>query len=115
MIQATYKSKTAGPGYGFSNNETPQPNKGLMGIRIDNMLANLKEGALMYLPIALLAVYFDISNVWTSNAALVTIISRIIYIPVYIIGIEKLRTLIWAPSFLAIPAMAYGIYLGIGE
>ena len=114
LIQATYKGKTAGPAYGFSNNETPQPNKGPMGIRIDNMLANLKEGALMYLPFALLAVHFDISNVWTSYAALVTIISRIIYMPVYIIGIEKLRTLIWAPSFLAIPAMAYGIYLGIG-
>ncbi len=115
FIQATYIGKTAGPAYGFSNHETPQPNKGPMGIRIDNMLGNLKEGALMYLPFAVLAVHFDISNVWTHYAALATIISRLIYVPIYIIGIEKLRTLIWAPSFLAIPAIAYGIYLGIGQ
>lgn len=113
VVQAAYASKKAGTEYGFSNREAPQPNKGAIGIRIDNTLDNFKEGALMYLPLALLAVNLNISNVWTYYAAFATIISRLFYIPVYIIGIEKVRTLVWIPSFLAVPAMAFGIYLGM--
>ena len=115
LIQAIYSSKTAGADYGFSNRETPPPNKGAIGFRIDNTLGNFKEGAMMYLPMALLAVSYEISNAWTYYAALVTIISRVLYIPIYIVGIEKVRTLVWIPSFLAVPAMAYGIYRGIGH
>jgi len=114
VIQAAYASKTAGSDYGFSNREVPQPNKGAIGIRIDKTLDNFKEGSLMYLPLAILATSLSISNTWTFYAALITIISRSVYIPVYIVGIEKLRTLVWLPSFLAIPAMAYGILREIG-
>lgn len=114
VIQGAYAIKTAGSAYGFSNREGLQPNKGAIGIRIDNTLNNFKEGSLMYLPLALLAMSLNISNTWTYYAALATIISRSVYIPVYIVGIEKLRTLVFFPSFIAIPAMAYGILREIG-
>jgi uncharacterized MAPEG superfamily protein len=112
--QAMYASLTAGATYGFTNRDKPQPNKGALGNRIDNTLHNLKEGALMYLPFALLAVHFDISNSWTYYAALATIVSRVCYVPIYILGIQKVRTFVWTPSFFAVPAMAYGVYCGIG-
>lgn len=65
----------------------------------------------MYVPLALLAVHFGISNTWTYYAALATILSRLWYVPIYIIGIQKIRTFIWVPSFVAVPMMAYGIYV----
>jgi len=114
LIQATYSSRTAGIAYNLSNHDKPQPNKRPVGIRIDNTLNNLKEGALMFLPLALLVIHLDISNAWTYYAALATIISRVLYVPIYIAGIEKIRTIIFVPSLLAIPALAFGLFLGFG-
>ncbi|NJM35001.1 MAG: hypothetical protein HC850_10185 [Rhodomicrobium sp.] len=114
-LQATYQTMTAGPEYGVTNRDKPQPGKGRMGYRIDNTLNNLKEGALMYVPLTLLTIHFGISNPWTYYAAWVTIVSRLLYIPIYVLGIQTVRTLVWAPSFLAVPALAYGIFLGLPQ
>jgi uncharacterized MAPEG superfamily protein len=112
-VQGAYASRTAGLAYGFSNRPGTPPGMGPFGLRIDRTLGNLKEGAIMYLPLALLAVSLDISNGLTWGAALATILSRLIYIPVFYLGIPVLRTLVWAPSFLAIPALSIGILVGV--
>lgn len=111
-VQASYAAVTAGLAFGFSNRESAQPGMGPAGARIDKALGNLKEGAVMYLPLALLAVSLDISNSWTWGAALVTILSRLVYVPVFYLGIPVMRTLVWVPSFAAIPALAVGIVVG---
>lgn len=115
FIQAAYSGITEGLAFGFSNRDKRPSHKGRIGNRIDNTLNNLKEGAVMYAPLALLAVHYEISNPWTYYAAWATIISRLCYVPIYITGIQKVRTFVWSLSFLAIPALAYGIYLGIGK
>ena len=114
-FQGGYQSATETTEFGFSNRETPSPNKGAMGHRIDRTLDNLKEGALMYVPLALLAVHFGISNSFTFYAALMTIMSRIAYVPIYVFGVTTIRTFVWAPSFLAIPLLVYGIFLGLPQ
>lgn len=111
-VQATYAALTAGLAFGFSNREGVQPGMGAVGRRIDMTLANLKEGAIMYVPLALLAVSLGVSNEWTSGAALLTIVSRLVYVPVFYLGIPVVRTLVWVPSFFAIPALAIGILVG---
>ena len=59
-VQASYAALTAGLTagltFGFSNRDGAQPGRGPAGARIDKTLGNLKEGAIMYLPLALLAV-----------------------------------------------------------
>ena len=67
----------------------------------------------MYMPLALLAVSLGVSNEWTSGAALLTIISRLVYVPVFYLGIPVARTLVWLPSFFAIPALAIGILVEV--
>ena len=111
-VQGAYSSLTAGPAYGFSNREGAAPGMGAVGLRIDKTLANLKEGAIMYLPLALLAINLDISNTWTWWAALLTMVSRLIYVPIFYLGIPVIRTLVWSPSFIAIPLLAIGIVVG---
>lgn len=113
IVQASYALKTAGLSYGLSARDHPQPRKGAMGRRIDRTIENLKEGSAMYLPLALLTVNAEISNTWTYYAALVTICSRLIYVPIYILGVPVIRTLVWAPSLFAIPVLAYGFYQGM--
>ncbi len=112
-FQASYTLFTAGVGYGFSNRQNPQPNKGKLGYSIDQTLGNLKEGAVVYLPLALLAVSLGASNPYTHYSALMTILSRAVYVPVCLSGIRVLRTIVWTPSFIAIPVMTYGIYVGL--
>lgn len=111
-VQATHSAATAEPAYGFSNRAGPQPGKSDFGRRIGLTLGNLNEGAIMYLPLALLAVSLDISNAGTYSAALVTVISRVLYVPIFLSGVTIIRTLVWAPSFFAIPFMSVGILLG---
>jgi len=115
VTQATYAGITAGNAFGFSNREGPQPGLGPFGRRVDRTLANLKEGAIIYLPLAVMAVALEVSNIWTVVAAVSTIISRTLYVPIFFAGIPVLRTVIWAPSFVAIPVMAWGILVGAGS
>jgi uncharacterized MAPEG superfamily protein len=112
LVQAAYSFKTAGAAYNLSNHERPQLNKGPIGIRIDNTLNNLKEGALIYLPLTLLVVSLEVSNTWTYYAALVTIIARILYVPIYVAGITTLRSVVFAFSLFAVPAMFIGLLIG---
>jgi len=63
--------------------------------------------------LALVAVALDISNAWTYYAALAAIISRVLYVPIYIIGIQKIRSIIFAPFLLAVPVMVIGIIIGL--
>ncbi|MEQ8903143.1 MAG: hypothetical protein RID11_05210 [Roseovarius sp.] len=64
-VQSTYSALTADPAFGFSNRDGAPPGMRATGLRIDRTLGNLKEGAIMYLPLARLAVNLDISNGWT--------------------------------------------------
>jgi uncharacterized MAPEG superfamily protein len=111
-LQAGYAALTAGLAFGFSNRMDPQPGMGPFGDRINRTPGNLKEGAIMYFPLAIMAVVFDISNGWTYHAVFATILSRLIYIPIYLLGVTTLRTIVWSPSFIAIPVMALGIAIG---
>ena len=113
LLQSTYMAKTAGLVFSFGNREKAQPSKKPLGNRIDRTLENLKEGGIMYVPLAVLAVSTDVSNPWTYYAALTTIISRILYVPVYIFGVRIVRSLVFAPSLIAIPVMAYGVISGL--
>ncbi len=115
LIQGMHAGMTLGIEFGISNREQKNLDKGPLGIRIDNTLGNLKEGAIMYLPLTLLTLHLGISNSWTYYAALATIISRICYVPIYIFGIQKVRTIVWIPSILAIPSMVYGICMGMPQ
>lgn len=113
VVQASVLTKNAGAAYNLSNRTGQRADKTDFETRVDNALGNLKEGAVMFLPLMLLAILFEITNDWVYFAALLTIISRLLYVPVYFIGIEKIRTLIFLPSLLAIPLLLVGIVTGL--
>lgn len=62
MVKSVYAPVTGGLAYGFTNRTRTQPGMGTEGLRIDGTLGNLKEGEVMYLPLARLAVSHEISN-----------------------------------------------------
>ncbi len=113
-FQAIYTAIDKGLAYGFSN-RTELIEKNAFNVRIDSTLNNLKEGAIVYLPLVLLGIHLGVSNNWTEIAASMTIISRLVYVPVFLAGIPILRTFVWIPSFLAVPIYLMGCLMFLGQ
>ena len=70
--------------------------------RANRALKNLLETFPIFIGITLLSLIKDVDN---STVALFWLIFRIIYVPVYVLGINYLRTGIWAASLICLILM----------
>ena len=70
--------------------------------RANRALKNLLETFPIFIGITLLSLIKDVDN---STIALFWLIFRIIYVPVYVLGINYLRTGIWAASLICLILM----------
>ena len=70
--------------------------------RANRALKNLLETFPIFIGITLLSLFKDVDN---STIALFWLIFRIIYVPVYVFGINYLRTGIWAASLICLILM----------
>ena len=70
--------------------------------RANRALKNLLETFPIFIGITLLSLIKDVDN---STIALFWLIFRIIYVPVYVLGIDYLRTGIWAASLICLILM----------
>ena len=72
-----------------------KPQGSLLG-RIDRAIQNYKENLLYFLPLAMLAVALDVSNFYTAAGAELFVVSRVIYVPLYLTSIPGPRSMAWA-------------------
>jgi len=70
--------------------------------RANRALKNLLETFPIFIGITLLSLFKDVDN---STIGLLWLIFRIIYVPVYVLGINYLRTGIWAASLICLILM----------
>ena len=70
--------------------------------RANRALKNLLETFPIFIGITLLSLFKDVDN---STIALLWLIFRIIYVPVYVLGINYLRTGIWTASLVCLILM----------
>jgi uncharacterized MAPEG superfamily protein len=70
--------------------------------RANRALKNLLETFPIFIGLAILSLIKDVDN---SSIALFWLIFRIIYVPVYVLGISYLRTGIWAASLICLILM----------
>ena len=70
--------------------------------RANRALKNLLETFPIFIGITLLSLFKDVDN---STIALFWLIFRIIYVPVYVLGINYLRTGIWTASLICLILM----------
>ena len=71
--------------------------------RANRSLKNLFETLPIFIGVVLLSIINDVDN---TLLAMIWLSSRIIYIPVYIIGINYIRTGIWAVSLISLILMS---------
>ena len=77
--------------------------------RIGRTVANHIEGMLIFIPLALVAVLADLSSSLTVMGATVYLIGRVMYAPIYMIGIPYLRTLAWTVSVIGVLILGFEV------
>ncbi|WP_295510815.1 MAPEG family protein [uncultured Sulfitobacter sp.] len=92
-------------GYLISSRDETRTVSG-MTARIERALANSITAMALFAPAVLILVILDRTSPATLLAAQVFLVGRIIYLPVYALGIPALRTLVWLVGFAA-TAMLY--------
>ena len=88
--------------YMISSRDNPPPQSTLQE-RVARAGGNLQESLPAYLALCLLAM---IQQVDLSQAALIWLVLRVVYIPCYLFGIIYLRSLVWAASLASLIYMA---------
>lgn len=85
-----------------------KPESNLLG-RLTRAQSNIMETAPYFIGLALIITVAHLSTPVTQLAAIAFVGLRIIYLPLYALGIPNLRGLIWTISFLALAVMAYAV------
>ena len=88
--------------YMISSRDNP-PAQSQLQQRVTRAGANLQESLPAYLALCLLAM---IQQIELSQAAMIWLVLRVIYIPCYLFGVIYLRSLVWAASLASLVYMA---------
>ena len=90
---------------------TKQDSK-LLG-RLSRAQSNLMETAPYFIGLALIISVAGMSTTTTQLAAVAFVLLRIIYLPLYALGVPDIRGLIWTASFVALGFMIFGVAVSI--
>jgi uncharacterized MAPEG superfamily protein len=77
----------------------------LVGQRAARALANMHEALPVFLALALLNLIAGTAAALANAGALVFLIARLMYVPLYLSGISWLRSLVWAGSWVGLVLM----------
>ncbi len=77
--------------------------------RLNRAQANLMETAPYFIGICVIIAVTGTSTVATQVAAVIFVAARIVYFPLYALGVPYLRGMVWLVSFIALCAMTAGV------
>jgi uncharacterized MAPEG superfamily protein len=100
LMQVLGSMRQLSMGYLMSARDEPR-DMGRMAARIKRALDNSIVAMALFAPAILILVVLDRTNATTLLAAQVFLIARIIYLPVYALGVPAIRTLAWLAGFAA--------------
>lgn len=108
FLQTNHTSLVHGLRHNVSNRDTPAEETPLGG-RLRRATANGIESIAVFAPLVVVAQLAGVSNVWTQSAAVAFLVSRVLYLPAYALGLVPGRTVVWAVGFFALPVFAFGL------
>lgn len=97
-LQAVSGILQRGIGWGFSNRDETEP-ANMFGARVKRTVDNHVESLLLFGFAVLVAEASGALTGLTGLGAMLYFWGRLVYAPVYVIGIPYLRTLVWAVGF----------------
>jgi uncharacterized MAPEG superfamily protein len=111
LLAAHVKTRQYGTKWnvGARDGELPPPHP-IVG-RLVRAQANFYETFPLYAAAAIIVSLAHLNNRWTAIGALIWIVARLVYLPLYALGTPYVRTLVWAISLIGIalvirPALA---------
>lgn len=100
LLQVLGSMQTLSMGYLMSARDEPRA-VGKMTARIKRALDNSITAMALFAPAILMLVVQDKTDAYSLLAANVFLVARIIYLPVYALGVPAIRTLAWLAGFAA--------------
>lgn len=77
--------------------------------RTARTVANHIEGMMVFVPLALIVVISDLSSTLTVWGAGLYLLGRVLFAPLYLIGVPYLRSLVWGVSLIGILMIGYEV------
>jgi uncharacterized MAPEG superfamily protein len=114
LLVATLLSVSSrGMPWGVSPRDTGAPPIGLRGARIERAYRNFLETFPFFAAAVLIVQVLNKHTPSTVIGAQIYFWSRLIYVPVYALGIPYLRTIVWAASLIGIGMVVRGVWPGM--
>lgn len=114
LLQAAEYRRVHGVAYANSAQDAPPATKDsiLLG-RLTRALRNLHETLPFFLGLVVLLALTGVSTPATQWAAIVFAAARIVYLPLYMLGVPYLRGLVWTVSFAALVSLALAAFRAV--
>ena len=114
LLQAAEYRRVHGVAYANSAQDAPPATKDsiLLG-RLTRALRNLHETLPFFLGLVVLLALIGVSTPATQWAAIVFAAARILYLPLYMLGVPYLRGLVWTVSYAALISLALAAFRAV--
>ena len=112
VIQQLHLDKTGGTAYALSNRADPPPDVPAQA-RMLRAVRNQSDVAAVWIALVVVQQVLSGSGSLPDWAAFAMIVSRLLYFPLYALGLTPFRSLSWALFLVATPVFAVGVILGL--
>jgi len=97
-----------GFGWGLGSRDEAREKTALQA-RTARTVANHIEGMLVFVPLALVAAMTGISSTLTIWGAGLYLLGRVLFAPMYLLGVPYLRTVVWSVSLIGILMLGFEV------
>jgi uncharacterized MAPEG superfamily protein len=111
LTQAVAARGEFGDAYLFSPRDTEPAAKGLACGRATRALGNYVENYGPFIALALALIATGQGGGWGAVGATIWILARIVYLPIYLMGVIYVRTALWAISVIGLLMMLYRLVI----
>jgi uncharacterized MAPEG superfamily protein len=106
-LQGAWATANLGVGYNLSARDDDRKPSGVMVSRLKRALSNFLETYPAFIALALALVVGGKSGGLGATGAIVWLVCRVVYLPLYAFGVPALRTLAWTGSLIGLLMMLY--------
>ncbi len=102
LLPIYFITKVRGTAWNMGARDEKLPDVGGIAGRLDRALKNFQETFPFFMAAVLMVSLLKLENSTSAVGAQIYFVSRVIYLPLYALGISKIRTLVWGMSCLGI-------------
>lgn len=106
MYQGSLVPLNQGFAWGLGSRDAKQDHTAMQG-RAARTVANHIEGMMLFIPLVVIIEMSNLASSLTAVAAVLYLVGRVAYAPLYLMGVPYLRSLAWAVSLTGIVLLGF--------